>query len=144
MNHITKARRMKKLFLQIRKALKKLNLSCSTSFSSFQLSMDSIISIKQLTEITSKSSSSILRSFHNIQKYHFILYIITLSKLYIRAMAYDPRSRIRRIQKCKQNKLNHSRSTRESAIDFIDFKIFFQWLCMNRFETVLNVQYDKY
>jgi len=150
--HIQKARRMKRLYTSIRKSLKKINLSCATAFSSFQLSMDPIVSLDHLRKAAVMSAKQVLTSPSlHMKAFEFVNGLCGLAESFMKSIAYDSRSRLRRITLWKDNKGSGGNggggkkkfigvATVSETIDLLETKSFLQWVCMNRFDNVANVE----
>jgi len=135
MAHIKRARRMKRLFTTIRKGIKRRHLSCAVAFSSFQLSMDPILSLNQVKEASKISATKVLKSPSiHLKEHEFVKALSTLAGKFIACMTYDRRSRGRRILQWKAK----GKSTMSGNVDLLETRAYLQWLCLNRFDSVIE------
>ena len=85
-----------------------------------------------------------------MKAFEFVNGLCGLAESFMKSIAYDSRSRLRRITLWKDKKGSGGNggggkkkfsgvATVSGTIDLLETKSFLQWVCMNRFDNVANV-----
>ena len=120
--HLKQCRQLRRLFISIRRALKRRHKSCAVAFSSFKLATDPIVTREVLEKATRKCASQVLATCQlHIPEHDFISAMLWLAYHWIEKNAYS-------VQSFKDK--NDGR---------LETRCFFQWLCLGQYSDAVNM-----
>ena len=113
---LKQCRRLRSLYISIRRGLKRRHRSCTVAFSSFKLSTDPIVSCEMVKKAARLCAPQVLASCQlHIAEHDFIQAMAWLAQQGIKLCLYS------------------GEATSSFSSFNIDSKAFFQWLCLGRY-----------
>ena len=126
---LKQCRRLRSLYISIRRGLKRRHKSCSVAFSSFKLATDPVVSCETLKKAARLCAHQVLSSCQlHIAEHEFIGSIAWLGQEWAKACRYS----------------GVLKQELHGATRFIESRAFFQWLCLGRYSDSIRVPIHGY
>ena len=127
---LKQCRRLRSLYISIRRGLKRRHTSCSVAFSSFKLATDPIVSCEALKKAARLCAPQVLSSCQlHIAEHEFIQAIAWLGQEWITACQYSG----------VLKRTSSSNAAVAAAAGRIESRAFFQWLCLGRYSDAIGI-----
>ena len=127
---LKQCRRLRSLYISIRRGLKRRHTSCSVAFSSFKLATDPIVSCEALKKAARLCAPQVLSSCQlHIAEHEFVQAIAWLGQEWIKTCQYSG------VLMSGSSSSNAAAATAGR----VESRAFFQWLCLGRYSDAIGI-----